>query len=68
MGKSPRIRPSPVSFSVKLLREDDLDSVNPHRNIRGRQARNLTSRCGIQVFKIRDDDLAIEWLEPLNQG
>ena len=41
--------------------------MNPHGHIPGRQARDLANGCRVHVFEIRDDDLAIERLEPLNQ-
>jgi hypothetical protein len=60
--------PAIVPSFVEPLREDVLDSMNPHCNIRRRQTRDLANGCRIHVFEIRDDDLAIERFEPLNQG
>src|ERR1700722_11627913 len=52
---------------VELLGEDVLDAMNSHGHVRGRQARDLPNRCRIHLFEIRNNDLAIERLEPLNQ-
>jgi hypothetical protein len=41
--------------------------VDPHRHVRGRQARDLSDGHRVHVFEIRDDDLAIQRLELLNQ-
>src|ERR1700721_1081136 len=56
-----------VQRLVKLLCEDVLDSMNSHGHVRGRQARELPSRCRIHLFEIRNNDLAIKRFEPLNQ-
>ncbi len=53
---------------MEPLRKQVLDSMNPHGNICGRQTRDLANGCRIHVFEVRNDDLAIERLEPLNQG
>src|SRR5580692_8971690 len=65
-GESFCIVPSLVPPLVESLREDVLDSMDSHGHVRGRQARDLCSRCRIHLFEIRNDDLAIKWFEPLN--
>src|ERR1039457_5542258 len=66
-GESFCIVPSLLPMLVESLREDVLDSMNSHCHVRGRQARDLSSRCRIHIFEIRTNDLAIGRFEPLNQ-
>jgi len=67
-GKSSRIVLSLVPSFVKPPGEDVFDPMNSHGNIRRRQTRDLADRCRIHVVEIRDDDLAIERFETLNQA
>jgi hypothetical protein len=66
-GKSFCIVPSLVPPLVESLREDVLDSMDSHCHVRRRQARDLSNRCGVHLFEIRNNDLAIERFEPQNQ-
>jgi hypothetical protein len=52
---------------VKSPRQHVLDAMYPHRHVGRREAGNLPDGLGIQVFEIRNDDLAIERLQLLNQ-
>src|SRR5208283_2182751 len=52
---------------MKSLREQILDAVNFGGHIAWRDPGDLRRRRGVQPFQIRQDDLAIERLELLDQ-
>jgi hypothetical protein len=53
---------------AKLLRKDVFDAVNPDCYVVWGQAGDFRDGCGVHVFQVGDDDLAIEGLEAVNQG
>src|SRR2546423_141385 len=56
-----------AASSVKPPRQDLLDPVYLHRHISGREPRDFSDRFGVHILEIRDDDLAVERFELLNQ-